>query len=180
LARAAAAAVAGAALLAACGGSPEGERGAVVAGAVDAGPGAGAGTEALDFQVSTVDGEPFDASALEGRPTILWFWAPWCTVCRAEGPDVAVAAAAIGEEVPIIGVAGRGDAAAMQEFVADTGTGGITHVNDADGSVWARFGVVAQPAFAFVAADGRVQVFSGALGESGLQDAAAQLAAAQP
>jgi thiol-disulfide isomerase/thioredoxin len=174
--------MAGAALLTACGGAPDGEPAAVVAGAVnpgavDAGEGTGG---ALDFQATTVDGEPFDGSALEGRPTILWFWAPWCTVCRAEGPDVAVAAEGIGEQVPIIGVAGRGEVAAMQEFVADTGTGGITHVNDADGSVWARFGIVAQPAFASVATDGRVQVFSGALGEAGLRDAAAQLAAARP
>ena len=31
----------------------------------------------LGFQSTTVDGAPFDATALAGTPTVLWFWAPY-------------------------------------------------------------------------------------------------------
>jgi len=39
---------------------------------------------------------------------------------------------------------------------------------DLDGSIWTGFGVVAQPAWAFVAADGEVEIVLGALGEAEL------------
>lgn len=42
---------------------------------------------------TTLAGEPFDASTVADRPVVLWFWAPWCTVCRAEAPDIAEVAA---------------------------------------------------------------------------------------
>jgi hypothetical protein len=31
----------------------------------------------LDFTAATVDGGQLDASSLEGRDVVLWFWAPW-------------------------------------------------------------------------------------------------------
>jgi thiol-disulfide isomerase/thioredoxin len=66
---------------------------------------------ALDFHGPTVDGQEFDGAALAGTPVVLWFWAPWCTICRAEAPDVAAVAAEYAGRVEVIGVAGRGDEA---------------------------------------------------------------------
>ncbi|MGH8934231.1 MAG: hypothetical protein ACRDZO_27240 [Egibacteraceae bacterium] len=65
--------------------------------------------------------------------------------------------------VTFVGVPGRGEVDAMRGFVADTGTGGFTHVVDDDGSRWQRFGIIAQPAFAFIDADGSVETFRGGL-----------------
>jgi hypothetical protein len=31
----------------------------------------------LDFTAPTVDGGQLDASSLQGRDVVLWFWAPW-------------------------------------------------------------------------------------------------------
>ena len=31
----------------------------------------------LDFNATTVSGDPFDGASLDGKPTVLWFWAPW-------------------------------------------------------------------------------------------------------
>ncbi len=132
--------------------------------------------DALDFVVSDLSGAEFRGEWLRGRDAVLWFWAPWCTVCRGEAPDV-VAAAGSAEGVRVIGVAGRGGTAEMAEFVSDTGTGSLTHVIDADGSIWSQFGVFAQPAYAFVDDDGTVEVFVGAMGERALTDKMAALAA---
>jgi thiol-disulfide isomerase/thioredoxin len=117
----------------------------------------------LDFSARTVDGGEFDAAELAGTPVVLWFWAPWCTICRAEAPDVASVAAEYAGRVEVLGVAGRGEVAAMQDFVADTGTGELRHVVDDDGSVWTRFGVISQPAFVFVSSTGTTESFAGSL-----------------
>jgi hypothetical protein len=46
-----------------------------------AAPGGGGGggreTASLDFTAATVDGGQLDASSLDGRDVVLWFWAPW-------------------------------------------------------------------------------------------------------
>lgn len=124
---------------------------------------------------TTLDGADFDASELGTSRAVLWFWAPWCTSCRAEGPDVAEVAERYGSDVRIVGVPGRGEVAAMQQFVDDTGTGAIEHVVDDDGSIWTAFGVYGQPAFAFLDASGTIEVFVGTLG-SALDERVADLA----
>lgn len=131
----------------------------------------------LAFGGPTLDGDTLDAATLAGTPVVLWFWAPWCTVCRVEAPDVAKVAAEYDGRVRFLGVPGRGEAEAMRQFVADTGTGDIAHVVDDDGSRWQRFGVVAQPAFAFIGADGSVETFGGGLGQDELRKAADRLLA---
>jgi hypothetical protein len=37
----------------------------------------GPAASALDFTADTVGGGQLDASSLEGRDVVLWFWAPW-------------------------------------------------------------------------------------------------------
>ena len=159
------------ALLAACSAAPGSGAGPAVSapatigrtstGDVAATPAPGASGLALEGR--TLDGAPFDAGALAGRPAVLWFWAPWCTICRAEGPDVAEVAAEYAGQVEVIGVAGRGDVPSMREFVTDTGTGSFPHLVDDEGELWNRFGVVSQPAFVFVDRTGNVETFAGSL-----------------
>jgi thiol-disulfide isomerase/thioredoxin len=114
---------------------------------------------------------------LAGEPVVLWFWAPWCTICRVEGPDVAAVAAELQGDVTFLGVPGRGAADDMRSFVDDTGTSGLQHLVDVDGSLWQRFRVVNQPSFAFVDPDGSVELFAGALGADELRARAAALSA---
>lgn len=90
---------------------------------------------------------------------------------------MAAVAAELDGRVRFLGVAGRGQVEEMRAFVADTGTGRLTHAVDADGSLWQRFGVVAQPAFAFVGRDGKVAAFAGHLDEGALRQAAGELLA---
>lgn len=154
-------------LLVACGGS---------ASTTEA-SGSGGGSDGPSFAASTLDGGELASASLDGKPSVLWFWAPWCTICRAEAPDINAAAATFDGEVELIGVAGRGEVPEMEGFVSDTDTGGLTHIIDDDGSIWSDYGVVAQPAFAFVSADGSVEVVSGSLGQGALEERMAELAA---
>ncbi len=131
----------------------------------------------LDFRTTTLSGAEFAGADLVGRPTVLWFWAPWCTICRTEGPGVAKVAESLQGDVRFLGVPGLGEVDEMQQFVQDTGTGELTHLVDGDGSLWAGFGVIAQPAFAFISADGEIEVVNGSLPPDDLTEAAQALTA---
>jgi thiol-disulfide isomerase/thioredoxin len=128
-------------------------------GGASGGDGQDASSEAaMQFTGKTLEGASFDSAALAGKPSVLWFWAPWCTVCRAEAPDVAAVAAEFSDDVTFIGVPGRGEVGPMRQFVADTGTGGFKHVSDVDGTLWKQFGVVSQPSFVFIDASGQTEL----------------------
>jgi thiol-disulfide isomerase/thioredoxin len=106
----------------------------------------------LQFTGTTLSGAPFDGSSLVGKPAVLWFWTPWCPFCNAEGPGVSQVAAA-NPDVTFVGVAARSDVADMQSFVSKYNLN-FTNLNDADGSIWARYNVPWQPAYVFYRADG--------------------------
>lgn len=160
--------LASALVLVACGGSSS--TGASGDGATDGPPA---------FSAATVDGGELASASFAGEPTVLWFWAPWCTVCRAEAPDVAEAASDFDGDVELVGVAGRGSVEEMKGFVSDTGTDAITHVVDGDdGRIWADYGVTAQPAFAFIDAEGNVEVTAGSMGKDALEQKMTELAKA--
>ena len=61
--------------------------------------------------------------------------------------------AAANPGVTFIGVAAHSDVAAMQNFVSKYNLN-FTNLNDADGSIWARYNVPWQPAYVFYRADG--------------------------
>ncbi|SNR84316.1 Thiol-disulfide isomerase or thioredoxin [Haloechinothrix alba] len=135
-------------VLAACGGDGSGARSAEV-------------LEELDFTAETLDGESYSGTELAGEPAVLFFWAPWCSICRHEAPFIAELAAEHGDEVTFLGIASRDDVDAMREFTTRFGTDGFTNLNDEDGEVWTRFGVTAQPAFAFISAGGDIERVDG-------------------
>ncbi len=132
--------------------------------------------EVLDFTAATVDGGAFDGADLAGRPVLLWFWAPWCTVCAREAPSVAQLADDLQGQVEVVGVAGlSSDASAMAAFVERGGVEDLVHVADTDGSVYSRFGVASQYDSVTVSADGEVTVLTGPLSEAQLREAAERL-----
>lgn len=142
------------------------------------GSGAPAGMSSpLDFTASTVRGDAFDGADFAGRPVVLWFWAPWCTVCRVEAPEVAEVAEDLDGRVEFVGVAGRGPVEDMATFVDQTATGALEHLADVDGALWRRFGVIAQPTFVFVAPTGATTSFAGSLGADELRARALDLVA---
>ena len=115
-------------------------------------PPAALADDRLDFTGTTLSGAPFDGATLQGKPAVLWFWTPWCPFCNAEAPSVSQVAAA-NPDVTFVGVAARSDVAAMQGFVSKYNLT-FPMLNDADGSIWARYNVPWQPAYVFYRADG--------------------------
>ncbi|MEV2278097.1 redoxin domain-containing protein [Nocardiopsis sp. NPDC049922] len=147
--------------------------------ATEPGSGSGSGTAteregvqetAFEFRARTLDGEALDGGELRGAPVVLWFWAPWCVVCRSEAPGVLDAADRFDGQVEFVGVAGRGQVDEMREFTAGTATDGLTHIVDEDGAIWSGFGVASQPAFAFLRPDGTYATVTGTLAEDDLDD----------
>jgi len=106
----------------------------------------------LNFTGTTLSGAPFSGASLQGKPAVLWFWTPWCPFCNAEAPSVSAVAAA-NPKVTFVGVAARADVGQMQNFVSKYNLN-FTNLNDADGSIWARFNVPWQPAYVFLRPDG--------------------------
>ncbi|MFE0089783.1 redoxin domain-containing protein [Streptomyces sp. NPDC058991] len=130
---------------------------------------------ALDFTATTVDGKPFDAKTLAGRPTVLWFWAPWCPKCKAQAAETAKVAADYQGKANVVGVAGLDTNAAMKGFVSDTAIDSLPHLSDEKGEVWKRFKVTEQSRYVILDKEGTT-VFEGVLpGGKGLAEKVAGL-----
>jgi thiol-disulfide isomerase/thioredoxin len=129
-------------------------------------PADGTVPELLDFTSTTVAGEEFDGATLAGRPTVLWFWAPWCPTCRGQVPQVEELARAYGDEVSVVGIGSLDSAEAIAGFARDVE--GITHLEDTDGVLWQRFGVTEQSSFVVLDADGEIAFEAGYGGEDDL------------
>lgn len=114
----------------------------------------GAGAPAvLDFASETVSGEPFDGAELAGKPTVFWFWAPWCPTCRAQISGVGELAATYGSEVNVVGVGALDEREAIESF-ADEVSPDVTLLADPQGAVWRHFGVTAQSTYLVLDEDG--------------------------
>ena len=124
---------------------------ALIVGLAEA-PHAKAADDRLQFTATTLSGAPFNGASLQGKPAVLWFWTPWCPFCNAEAPGLSQVAAA-NPGVTFVGIAAHSDAGAMQNFVSKYNLN-FTMLNDADGSIWARYNVPWQPAWVFYNSDG--------------------------
>ena len=124
---------------------------ALIFGLADA-PRSAAADDRLQFAGTTLSGAPFNGASLQGKPAVLWFWTPWCPFCNAEAPGASQVAAAH-PGVTFVGIAAHSDVGAMQNFVSKYNLN-FTTLNDADGSIWARYNVPWQPAWVFYRPDG--------------------------
>ncbi|MEZ0050037.1 thiol-disulfide isomerase/thioredoxin [Mycobacterium sp. MAA66] len=106
----------------------------------------------LQFTGTTLSGGSFNGASLAGRAAVLWFWTPWCPFCNAEAPGVQRVSSA-NSQVAFVGIAAHSDVGAMQGFVSKYNLNFPT-INDADGSIWARYNVPWQPAYVFYRPDG--------------------------
>jgi len=91
-----------------------------------------------------------------GKPTLLWFWAPHCTFCRAEAPDLLAFAKAHGSQVQILGLGAQDDLNQAVDFLADTSTQNLEMVWDKTGKSWLHFKVTNQPTVIVLDAKGKV------------------------
>jgi thiol-disulfide isomerase/thioredoxin len=115
-----------------------------------------AATGVLGFTGKTIDGAPFDAAALAGKPALLWFWAPWCATCAAQAGSVTNVQAEYGDKLNVLGIAGMGDNADMHEFVSDLEVGTVRNLDDEAGVLWKKFGITEQSTYVLVDRSGGI------------------------
>jgi thiol-disulfide isomerase/thioredoxin len=115
---------------------------------------AAAGT--LAFTGKTLDGAAFDAATLAGKPTILWFWAPWCATCASEAQSINDLKDEYGDRLAVLGIAGMGDNKAMHQFVSDLEVTKVPNLDDQQGVLWKRFGITEQSTYVLVDKAGKI------------------------
>ena len=130
--------------------------------------------DTLRFEATTVDGKPFDAATMAGKPVLLWFWAPWCPTCKAQIPEVQKLAKTYEGRVNVIGVGSLDGGDAIKLFADDAW--GMTHLTDEQGQVWKHFGVVEQSSFLLLDATGEKAFSAGYGGSDRLPDEVARVA----
>jgi len=107
----------------------------------------------LDFTAQTVAGDDFEGSSLAGEPVVLWYWAPWCSTCRAQISVVSELAEEHGDDVSFVGVGSLDESAEIAAFAGEV-SGEVTQLADPEGAVWRHFEVTAQSTYLVLDADG--------------------------
>jgi peroxiredoxin len=54
------------------------------------------------FELTDLQGQPWSLDALEGKPAVLYFFAPWCGVCAASSPQLRWFDRWRGDEVQVV------------------------------------------------------------------------------
>jgi len=132
--------------------------------AIAVGPGAqAAGAAPTDvrapaFDVVTLTGERYTQATMEGHPTLLVFWAPWCKVCQRELP---VLGAYAGREKPgqlhILSIGFADTRERVESFVKARETAFVfPTVYDEDNQMARAYRIKATPTFVLVDAQGRI------------------------
>ena len=130
--------------------------------------------EVLQFQGRTIDGADFDGATVAGRPVVLWFWAPWCAVCRSQAPELSGLAETHGDTVAFVGIGSLDDEEAIADFAGEVS--GVTLLSDEAGELWRRFGIVEQSSFVVLDAQGSEVLRTGYSDDDELAETVADLA----
>jgi thiol-disulfide isomerase/thioredoxin len=115
----------------------------------------------LRFAGTTLEGKAFKGESLADKPSVLWFWAPWCGTCQGQAAQTAKLADKYKGKINFIGVAGLDKTEPIRGFVKTQKVGNFTHLNDQKGAVWKKFGVTQQSSYVMLDKDGK-QVSKGA------------------
>ena len=150
------------------------------------GDGAAGGFGALDADfdpseltlVEVTDGSETDLEAVlsneGGKPKLAWFWAPHCSTCRGEAPDLDDFMAANGDRVDMVGIGSRDDYELAEDFLDDTGVVNFPLYWEETGQSWVDNAVAAQP-YMILFVDGEdVERWPGGASVRQLEDALAQ------
>ncbi len=122
----------------------------------------------LEFTGRTVDGASFRGSSVAGKPVVLWFWAPWCAVCRSQAPDVTALSAKYGDDLAVIGIGSLDSGSAIAGFADDVP--GPVHLSDPNGDLWKRFRIAQQSSFVVLDASGKEVLRTGYNDDDALAD----------
>lgn len=100
-----------------------------------------------------LDGLPRALADFRGRPVLVYFWATWCPVCRAEQGTIR----SLAEDYAVLSVALEDTAPAALRAYVDRHDLDFPVLRDADGVLAHRYGVRGVPAFFVVDAAGTIR-----------------------
>ena len=107
-----------------------------------------------DLNLVRLDGgEPFALASLADadEPTLLWFWAPWCSVCNGEAPKIEQLAS----ELNVVAIGGRDEVANGPAFVERHALRTPTVLFDESMASWEHYAIVGQPGAVLLDREGR-------------------------
>lgn len=105
------------------------------------------------IQGKTLQGQPFQLEQLKGKPTLIYFWASWCSICRLMESTVSD----ISHNTAIVSIAMQsGSDEAVNQYLKKKNL--LTPViNDPDGQVAARYGIKGVPTVFILQPDGNIK-----------------------
>ncbi|MBI5283994.1 MAG: redoxin domain-containing protein [Chloroflexi bacterium] len=125
-----------------------------------------------DFIGVSPDGTPVRLSELRGNPTIINFWATWCTSCLAELPDLKTLQQDIGaDSLNVLAINAGEDSSAATRFLKVLDAPAFYIGMDPTLVVADAYGVFGLPQSVFIDADGVVRaVYTGQLSKELMQE----------
>lgn len=116
----------------------------------------GRGEPMPEFSLATIDHRVISNETLQGKPTAMVLWAPWCGVCGAESSNVSRLQRWAGERANVVSVAiGYRDYAAVTDFVQKHSVDYPVLLSD--GVIEETLNVDRLPTIYFFDAEGRVR-----------------------
>lgn len=114
----------------------------------------------------SLDGAAFAWADVAGRPSVLYFWATWCPICRATRGNVE----ALADDYPVITVALQsGTEQGLRAFV-EREHFALPVYPDPDGAIAARYGLRGVPAIFVIDSRGTIRyAMTGYASELGLR-----------
>ena len=114
---------------------------------------------APSFKLHDIEGKEHSLSDYQGKPVVIYFFAPWCTVCKATSSNINYLRklrASENLEVLVVGLS-YSESDEVKEFVADhkLNKDGLT-VLLGDDSVMDQYKIEAFPTFYFIDSKGSV------------------------
>ena len=108
-----------------------------------------------DLTLASLDGRAVRLSSLTGKPTLIAFWAPWCSVCRSTSDNVSRVAKLAGARVQVVSIALAYDGRpAVEHYVQSNGVDYPVLLGD--DALAAQLHVTSFPTFYVLGADGRI------------------------
>jgi len=130
------------------------------------------GRLARDFLTYSPDGEAVRLSDLRGTPTIVNFWATWCSSCVAELPDLRDLQADLGpERLSVLAVNVGEDSGRARKFLDSLDASSLQVGMDPTLVVADAYGVRGMPQSVFIDSEGIIRaVYVGQLTEEALRE----------
>jgi thiol-disulfide isomerase/thioredoxin/Tfp pilus assembly protein PilF len=112
---------------------------------------------APDFQLTTLQGQPFSLAQASGRVLVMDFWATWCPPCRESVPELKdLTKKYPADKLILVSVSADSNDQSWREFVAKKKMDWMQY-RDTDHKVLLAFGIHAFPTYLVITGDGIIK-----------------------